>query len=135
MSIPTFNEIALCSRAARESIGCPDVRTYVETMPGVDGEFVQCHGSGGRGIRVTGILEATDTAPAGAHEALKESLRTLQALADGATVASYVGTDGQSYGNCILSSVRTTAALDVCRAAGGYRAIVAIEAVLHQLTP
>ena len=135
MSIPTFNSVALCSAAARDEPGPIDARTQVEALPGSDGQFVQCHGNGGRDIRVTGILEGSGDTPGESNQTLKAAMRTLQALAAGATVATYVGTDGSNYSFCILTAYRAAGPVQVRKDTTGYTAMVAIEAVIRNLAP
>jgi len=136
MSIPTFASISLCSRAAREEIAAPDVRAQIEHMPGVDGQFVQPHGSGGRDIRVTGVLEANGASATAAHQALNTSLRSLQMLADGMSVGTYVGTDGASYPECMVLWIRPTGSVHVGgEGTAAFRAAVTVESLLRQLSP
>ena len=135
MSIPTFNSVALCSAAARDEPGPIDIRAQLETMPGADGQFVQCHGNGGRDIRVTGILEGSGDTPAESNQTLKAAMRTIQVLADGATVATYVGTDGSSYSFCVLTAYRAAGPVHVRKDVAGYTAIIPIGAVIRHLTP
>ncbi|MCE5280085.1 MAG: hypothetical protein ABFD92_09195 [Planctomycetaceae bacterium] len=133
MSAPTFNNQPLCTHAAREFLSAPGVRVHAETMPGLDGEFIQCHGRGGRDIRVTGVLEVAGATAAGAHQALKNALRGVQSLADGMTVATYIGTDGSEYPDCMLQAYAPADAVEVCgNPAGFYRAVVCVEATIHQ---
>jgi len=135
MAIPTFNGESLFSRAAADMPGKIDVRVRTETMPGVDGEFVQPHGTGARQITATGWLEGAGATPAVAHQALKAAVRTKQALADGQTVATYVGTDGHSYQKCLLVSYELQAGVRTSAGGGSYRAIVPVEVVLRQVVP
>ena len=135
MSIPTFNATALVSGAARDLPGSPEVRLRAETLPGVNGKYVQRHGTGAREISVRGVLEASGANPAAAHQSLKTSLRAKQDLADGSTLANYVGTDGQTYTNSMLTEYKATGDLQVSPAASGYRAVVFVEATILQLTP
>ncbi len=135
MSTPTFNSTLLVSRAGRDLPGSPDVRIRTETLPGVDGQFVQPHGTVGRKIIVRGVLETTGESPDLAHQALKAALRTKQELADGDTVATYVGTDGQSYQNCMLTSYEPVGEVHVTPGDSNYRAIVFIEARILHMTP
>lgn len=102
MAIPTFAGAALVSGAAQEILGPPEVRVYLETMPGVDGLYVQGHGVGGRKIVVSGVLAETNATAALAHGDLKTLLRGKQAMCDGRTVADYVGTDGRAYANTLV---------------------------------
>lgn len=78
MAIPTFNGQSLFSKAAADLPGAIKVRVHTETMPGVDGEFVQPHGTGARQIAATGWLEGSGATPAAAHQALKTAIRTAQ---------------------------------------------------------
>ncbi len=135
MSIPTFNAVSLCSAAAVETIATPDVRLATETLPGADGEYVQLHGQAGRDIEVRGVLYALGATPTSAHQTLKALLRQKQALADGATFASYVGTDGNSYANCVLTSYAPPSAAQVSRSGAQYKALLHVTAELRQLTP
>ena len=66
------------------------------------------------------------------YRRLKEA---RQALADGATMSTYVGVDGASYANCVLLSYQAAGGVSVSPSRGSYRAVVRIEAVLRQLTP
>ena len=105
MANPTFNSTDLTTDAPQEVIGGIRPRIYTETMPGADGEYAQVHGPAGRDIIVRGILKSSaQNSAALAHSTLKTTLRTKQALADGVTVAAYVGTDENSYSNCLLLS-------------------------------
>lgn len=135
MSIPTFNSTPLCSRAAADLPLSAKVRLYMETLPGVDGQFVQTHGRGGRQIEVHGALLATGSTPAAAHQNLKLLLRQKQALADGATVATYVGTDSGSYPNCVLLSYQPAGTVQVSPCGANYTAVMLIKALVVQLTP
>ncbi len=135
MSIPTFNSTALVSRSARDLPGSPQVRVRPESLPGVDGQFVQCHGLASREIVMRGVLQAVGDTPSLAHQALKEALRTKQALADGATVGLYVGADEAEYDNSLLQSYQATDAVHVAPASTGYQAFVFVEARILHLTP
>lgn len=135
MAIPTFNGQSLFSKAAADLPGAIKVRVHTETMPGVDGEFVQPHGTGARQIAATGWLEGSGATPAAAHQALKTAIRTAQALADGQTVATYVGTDGHSYETCLLVSYEPQAEAQTSAGGGSYRAVVPVEATLRQVVP
>ena len=135
MSIPKFNSTNLVSRAGRDLPGSPQVRVRAETLPGVDGQFVQMHGIGGREIVVRGVLEATGVTAAAAHQALKTALRAKQAPANGRTVASYVGADGSTYANCVLTAYDPAGQVQISPAESGFQAVVFIEAKILQLTP
>ena len=112
-----------------------DVRVRTETLPGVDGEYVQPHGTAGRDITTDGWLEASGNTPALAHAALKTLLRARQDAADGATVATYVGTDGHDYDNCVLISCAPQAAVETTAGGGTFRAVVPVKAVFRQVAP
>jgi len=135
MAIPTFNGTSLFSKAAADLPGKVAVRLHTETMPGVDGEFVQLHGTGARQITATGWLAGAGATPAAAHQALKDAIRTKHALADGQTVASYVGTDGHSYKNCVLVSYEPQDEAQTSAGDGSYSAVVPIEVTLRQVVP
>lgn len=103
MANPTFNGVQLCTQA-RETIGCPQVRSYMEMLPGANGAYVQPHGTGPRQIVVEGVLSADGASVSGAVDALKTGLRAIQSDADGQTVAAYSGADGNNYAHCMLMS-------------------------------
>ncbi len=115
MSIPTFSETALFDEAARDQPGPVEARIETQHMPGVDGQFAVCHGRSGRQIVATGRLAATGSTPAEAHQALKTALRSRQELADGQTVADYVGTDAATYRYCLLRSYEMTGPVEISR--------------------
>ena len=133
MSIPTFDASELVTKAARDVPGGIAPRHHAETMPGLDGRFVQPHGTAGRQIAVNGALQATGETPAAAHQALKVALRAKQALVDGQTVADYVGTDGHTYSNCILLSYEPRGQTIVSSAGPPYTATVFVVAGVAQL--
>jgi len=135
MAIPTFNGQELFSRGAAETPGPVAVRIRTETMPGVDGEFLQGHGTGGREIRASGWLEATAATPAAAAAAVKALLRARQGMADGQTLAAYAGADGHEYPHCVLVSYEAAAEVRTCAAGGAFAAAVPAEAVLRQVAP
>ena len=102
MSNPTFNSQVLCDRCAVETPGSPEARVYLENLPGVNGDFVQLCGRGGRKILLRGELTATGATPAAAHQGLKALIRQRQQLVGAA--GAYVGTDGQAHSDCVLMS-------------------------------
>ena len=132
MSNPTFDSEALCGRGAVDIPGTPAARVYIESMPGVDGQFVQIHGRGGRRIAVRGELTASDATPAAAHVALKALIRQRQELVG--TIAPYVGTDGHTYDDCVLMSYRPGPAR-ITGSGGSYTAVVPVHAEIHQASP
>ena len=132
MSNPTFDFQTLCDRGAVDIPGTPAARVYIESMPGVDGQFVQTHGRGGRRIAVRGELTASDATPAAAHAALKALIRQRQQMVG--TIALYVGTDGHTYYDCVLMSYRP-GPTRITASAGSYTAVVPVRAEVHQASP
>jgi hypothetical protein len=109
MSVPTFNGTALFDGQERERFAPRRPRAYIETLPGADGAYVQTHGVGERTITVEGVLSYDSSGGrAAAVQMLKDKFRDRQELADGATVAAYVGADGQTYSDCILTDYQQT---------------------------
>ena len=135
MANPTFDGESLFSKAATDTPGSIAARLQTETMPGVDGEFVQGHGTASREIIATGWLEASGATPAAAHAVLKALLRSKQALVDGQTVATYVGTDAHDYDHCILLAYEPQDKARTSAGGGSFRAVVPVEAVLRQVAP
>ncbi|HOD83844.1 MAG: hypothetical protein BWX88_01117 [Planctomycetes bacterium ADurb.Bin126] len=135
MASPMFNSVALCSAAGADAPASPRPRVYFETLPGVDGEYVQAHGRAGRQVQVRGVLAAQAATPDLACAALKTLLRARQELADGATVAAYVGADGTAYSNCLLLSYGPAGLMSVSPRPTGYRAVLRVQALVRQLTP
>ena len=135
MATATFNGSALVTWAARDLPGCPRVRVRAEMLPGVDGDYVQLHGTSGREITVRGVLESLGESPAEAHQALKLALRNKHKHADGATVATYTGTDLAEYPNCVMLSYETRGDVQLAHDESGYRATVLVEAKILHLTP
>ena len=134
MAIPTFAGTGLVSAAAQEVLGPPEVRLHLETMPGVDGLYVQGHGVGGRKIALTGLLAQTSATAATAHQGLEAALRMKQSLCDGRTVADYVGTDGASYANCLVIDYQPKGASHVQgNGDGTFTASVFVNITLRQL--
>ena len=132
MSNPTFDSQLLCDCCAVEVPGSPDARVYLENMPGVNGDFVQLHGRGGRRILLRGELTASGATPAAAHQGLKALIRQRQQLIG--TAGTYVGTDGQAHSDCVLMSYQPRASR---LAANGqdYTASAPINAEIHQAAP
>ena len=135
MPTPTFNGTGLITRAPRDFPGSPELRLRAESLPGVDGQYVQPHGVAGRRIVVRGLLQATAASAQEAHAGLKSILRAKQGLADGATVATYVGTDGREYPNCIVNSVEPTGEATVSPDDEEYQAFLPVEIHIVQVTP
>jgi len=135
MANPTFDGTVLTTDAPAERIGSPTPRVRSETMPGVQGEFVQTSCSAGRDIVVTGIYRGTPAAlTLDAQAALKNSLRTLQAKV-AHRVSAYVGVDGHTYPACVLTSYRPVSDMRYTRVGGNYEAIVRVQATIRDLDP
>ena len=106
MATPTFAGVDLTTRAERMQREPPQVRVAFETLPGVDGEFVQTHGQGGRTRQITGVLEGSEyITRALALAALRAMMDTYQDLYLG-TYDTFVDPDGVTWDNCVLLSWR-----------------------------
>jgi len=132
MSNPMFNSQAICTRGAVDVPGPPAARVYIESLPGVDGDFVQFHGRGGRRIVMRGELTASGGTPAVAHAVLKVLIRQLQEMVG--TAASYTGTDGHTYSGCVLMSYRP-GPVRIVQGGGGYLAVAPVYAEIRHTTP
>jgi len=136
MSIPTFCGTQLFSLAPRDVPGSPRIRAYVESLPGVDGQFVQPGGIGARTIRAAGLLSGSNMTAELAAAWIKQKIRDLQALADGRTVGKYLGVDGHVYSNCMLQTYQAAGNVRVVgNSPTSFTAYVACRAILVQLTP
>lgn len=135
MAIPTFNSSGLFSDGERDMPGPIEPRFYAEHMPGAHGQYIQPHGKSGREIVAAGWLAATSAVSATvAMAALKTLVRAKQALADGTTIATYVGTDGSSYAYCVMLSYAAGPAV-ITGGVGAYTARCRASARLRQLNP
>jgi len=135
MAIPTFNSSNLLTDGERDMPGCIEPRFYAEHMPGTHGQFIQPHGKSGRDIVMRGWLATTSAVSAtAAMQALKALVLVKQALADGTTIATYVGTDGHSYEYCVLVAFH---AGPVVMTGGGstFKARCQVNARIRQLNP
>ena len=136
MANPTFDSTALTTNSARSIVGCPPARIALDDLPGVTGSYVNGYGRGSRGIAVVGYLEATGASKALASTALHTAIRAKQDLADGVTIADFVGTDGHTYEGCMLLSFDMAGAIEISPVDGAnYTARVAIRAAVVQLDP
>ena len=135
MANPTFDSTDLATRAGRCAIGSRRTRAYAETMPGVDGLYVQTHGHGGRAIGVTGMLSVVGTTPGMAHNGVMREFRIVEALADGRTVATLIGTGGHEYTNCLRQSYTHDAVRISSAGATSCTAYLPVRAQLLQWTP
>jgi hypothetical protein len=135
MSNPTFNDIELVTQAARTSLGCRQSRATTETMPGVNGLFIQPLGTGGRPIEVTGLLCGVSTAGDLARSEALSAFGACEALADGRTVADFVDSDSTTYANCMVTRVSHGPVRIARRGSGVYLAYLPVTVGLLQLTP
>ena len=133
---PTFAAIALCTTSQRQTDGPVSVRALMEHVPGVDGQFVQPHGHGGRNIDVAGVLHTTAEADrATALATARDELRTKEGLADGATVGDYIDTAGVTISNCILMSYAPMGPIEIVPDSTNFKGIIRIRAVIRELNP
>ncbi len=135
MANPTFNGIALTTAAAYSRAGSRRVRIHTETVPGCDGLHVQTHGHAGRSLLAGGLLTASGATAASARDAVMTAFAQREALADGATIAGHVATDGQTYANCMLQSITHGPVRIAATSAVTFMAYLPVEARLLQLTP
>jgi len=134
MAVPKFNNVDLVSDGAREVLGPIEPRVYMETMPGLHGEFVQTYGRRGRDIVVHGFLTATGDTADEAHQALKSDLYDKQMLADGQTVATYLSTDGAtSYAYCVLLAYNQAGNMVTTKRGSQYQCRMPVVVRLRQL--
>ncbi|MFW6145740.1 MAG: hypothetical protein ACOC7R_00235 [Planctomycetota bacterium] len=134
MAEPMFDGVTLTSDAGRVVVGCRRSRTYTETMPGVNGAYVQPCGYGPRPLAAEGLLAAQSTTAAGARAAVMELFRQRERRADGATLGTFVATDGHLYANCLLQAY-AHGRLRIARAGESLVAYLPVRAVLLQVTP
>jgi hypothetical protein len=135
MSNPTFNDIDLVALAGRTQLGSRQSRAITETMPGVDGLFVQPLGAAGRRIEVSGLLYETAFTPADARANALAAFRQREVLADGRTIADFIDADGASYANCMVMRVSHGPMRIVRPVAGVFAAYLPVTIELLQLTP
>jgi hypothetical protein len=105
MATPKFDLISLTTRGERMIEIGPDARLLYDTLPGVDGEYVQTHGHTGRTFRVTGFLESTENDTR--VEALKEVRHTgAESVREkvGGVYGTFLDVDGNSWTDCVLVS-------------------------------
>jgi hypothetical protein len=98
MAIPTFDSYNLFTIEMNENFGSIEPRNYTESLPNVNGEFVQPTGNAGRTITAIGIAQYDTVAN------LKAAIRVNQQLANGRTVGDYVDMAGSTHETCILLS-------------------------------
>jgi hypothetical protein len=134
MANPTFRETDLFDEAARDLPQAPQPRLQIEAMPGIDGWFVQTHGTAGREIKAHGLISQTGTTCAQAHQNVKTRLRALQELVADGVEGTYVGTDGAVYSTCLLESFAPEGPVEMTRLGEtSYLASIACKATIQQL--
>jgi len=101
MSTPTFNSVTLVSQGAQETIGSPQDRSALVSLPGVIGDCIQPHPMGSRMLTVTGILTSTAATASASSDNLKTAIRNIQDSYVG-VVGTYAGTDGGTNTNAEL---------------------------------
>ncbi len=134
MSEPLFDGVPLTSAAGRVSVGSRRNRTYTETMPGVNGAYVQSCGYGPRPLMATGLLAAQSATAAGARTTVMEMFRQRERLVDGARMGTFIATDGHGYANCFVQQL-THGRLRIGRSGDAYVAYLPVRAMLLQVTP
>lgn len=131
MATPTFSGVSLTTKAQRMTADSPVVRAHFETLPGVDGEYVQTHGQAGRTFQVAGMLEGSAQATRAAALAdLRNTMDTYQGLYVG-TCNTFVDTDGVSWPNCVLMSWRLSPPYYFRQEGGNFVAGGRVEAVVR----
>ena len=104
MATPTFAGEDLTTKAEKMQPACPQARLAYDTLPGVDGEYVQAHGLTGRAFRITGIMESTECVTrALALSTLRETITILQNSYVG-TYDNFVDGDGVPWDDAVLES-------------------------------
>lgn len=126
---PTFNLCELATRGYYDIPQSPRARIAVENVPGVNGDFVQVHGSGGREIEVHGQMAIQGNTADLAHSLCKLAIRSCQNLVG--TTGIYVGCDGVGYSNCSLMSY-TASRCTVVKDGQKFLGVCSIEAKVHQ---
>ena len=135
MATPTFNGTDLTTDAEKNVIGPRQARIFIETIPGANGTYMQGHGTGARPLGASGLLSATGASGTLARNALMTAFRAKEALIDGVTIAAFVGTDGNSYSNCVLQTYNQTSPITIATDPAGFKAFMGVSATLIQLVP
>ena len=137
MANPTFAGNALFDVASRSARTGKRTRMRFETLPGVNGEFVQTHGTGGQTYRLRGWVNgAASGTQSGARTNLRTRMTTLEDYADGSTVGTFVDTDATSIANCILVSFGPSEAQVYYKPSGAnWICRCRAEAVVRSLNP
>jgi len=135
MANPKFNDTALTTHAARCRMGQPQVRAYLDTLPGVNGAFAQLYGTGARRFFVSGMYIGTVKATTyAAMQDLLASIDARQDLADGSTIASFVDCASGVHTNCILMSYNH-GPIQMTKPTSDYQALCRVTAQIIQLVP
>jgi hypothetical protein len=135
MPNPTFNGIELTALAARTQLSSRQSRAVTETMPGVNGVFVQPLGTGGRRIEVSGLLCQGGYAAPSVRSDVLAAFRQREALADGRTIADFVDADGTTYPACMVTRISHGPLRVASPIAGVCAAYLPITVELLQLNP
>ncbi len=136
MAEALFNSISLFDEACRERIEQPEARFHAESMPGIDGQFVQLFGWGARKIIAEGLMTAQGTTAIEAAQALKAAIRQKQTMVSAWFLAEYVGTDQAVYQGCLLTQFRAASDVQIEKlASDSFRAFVQARAEIIQFAP
>lgn len=135
MAEATFAGVDLATHGMRSEMRSPEVRSYREFLPGVDGAFVQSHGRGARTMAITGWLRGTGLSAPAALAQVMEKYEQAAALADGRTVGIVESTDGRELENCMLQSYHHGLARTERVGANNYAVWLPVEAEVLKLTP
>jgi len=136
MAEALFNSISLFDEACRERIEQPEARFHSESMPGIDGQFVQLFGNGARKIIVEGLLIGEGATAIEAGQALKTTIRQKQQMVSAWFLADYVGTDQAVYQGCLLTQFQLAGDVQIETLAGdSFRAFAEGRAEIIQFAP
>ena len=136
VTTPTFDSVALFTKAVRSIPGSIQTRVFFETMPGLDGMYAQTHGKGAQDHRLTGILEGTSNASlATAYANWRTALQTIQAKADGNTVGDFLDLNNATVSNCILLRYEQVGGVQTRISSDKYICYARCVAVVRELNP
>jgi len=136
MSVPTFGGTAMITEGERQNVGSPQSRTYRQSLPGVEGVYVQENPLGPRTIVVTGLLKTTLSnygTAALAFAAMSALLTTWQAKIG--SMQDYIGTDGRTYDDCELLSFEHRGQMLGVPAGATWQGMAAVQAILMHPVP
>ena len=136
MAEALFDSVSLFDEACRERIAQPEARFHSESMPGIDGQFVQLFGWGARKIIVEGLLTAQGSTAAEAGQTLKAAIRQKQMMVSAWFLSDYVGTDQAVYHGCLLKQFMLAGDVQIETLAGdSFRAFAEAKAEIIQFAP